>query len=83
MHVPSYYLTQRLFEQRVRDCERKSESYRILQQAGVDHRGWLATGACALLSRLGCLLVALGRRLERTANSSVSSPARLPGASGA
>jgi len=83
MYVPNYYLAQRLAEQRLRDCQRKAEMRRMLQQAGVDQRGWLALGACKLLSGLGCLLVALGRWLERVARSPVAPSAGLPRVSSA
>ena len=78
MYVPNYYLAQRLAEQRLRDCQRKAEMRRMLQQTSVDQRGWLALHACNLLSGLGCLLVALGRRLKRVATSPVAPSAGLP-----
>jgi hypothetical protein len=78
MYVPNYYLAQRLAEQRMRDCQRKAEMRRMLQQAGVDQQGWLAFHVCKLLSGLGWLLVALGRRLERVARSPVVPSAALP-----
>jgi hypothetical protein len=83
MYVPNYYLAQRLAEQRMRDCQRKAEMHCMLRQAGVDERGWLALGACKLLSGLGWLLVALGRWLERVARSPVAPSAGLPRVSSA
>jgi len=78
MYVPNYYLAQRFAEQRLRDCQRKAEMHCMLRQAGVDQRGWLALGACKLLSGLGWLLVALGRWLERVARSPVAPSAGFP-----
>jgi len=83
MQVPNYYLAQRLSEQRLQDCLRKAEKQRMLRSAGIDQRGWFALQGCRLLSGLGCLLVALGRRLERVARSPVAPPASLPKTSGA
>jgi hypothetical protein len=83
MYLPNYYSSYLLAQQKVEDCAQRAERRRMLRQAGVDQRGWLALGACKLLSRVGCLLVALGRRLERAARPPMAPSARLPRVSGA
>jgi hypothetical protein len=84
MQVPNYYMAQRLHEAHEWECERKAARRLLLEQAGVDRRSWLEAKACAVLAKVGCLLVALGRKMERLAPAPASSPARrLPGASGA
>jgi len=80
---PCYYLAQKLCEQRIQDGLRKVKRHYMLEQAGVDQRGWFTFQACKLLSWLGCLMVAVGRRLERHAMPPVAPSAWLPRASGA
>jgi hypothetical protein len=83
MQVPNYYLAQRLSEQRLQECTRQAEMRCLLEREGVDQRGWFHFQACRLVSGLGCLLVAMGRWLERVASPPVASPAGLPKTSGA
>jgi hypothetical protein len=43
----------------------KAEEHRLLREAGLIRRPWLACQVCRSLWRLGRLLVTAGQRLER------------------
>ncbi len=73
MMFPNPDLYKRIAEERMRDCLRQAEVRRLLREAGIDQRGWMARQSCRLLCQLGHLLVALGRRLERYEASPVES----------
>jgi hypothetical protein len=74
MFVPSEYLTLKLTAQRSRECtERAKRTYR-LRKARIDQRGWIEMGLCRVVSAIGCLLVALGKRLESANRPSVAAP---------
>jgi hypothetical protein len=83
MHVPDYYSVLKVSKSREREITRKAEANHRLRQAGVEQRGWMAQQACKLVSAAGGMMVALGRRMERSARTPVARPARLPRASGA
>lgn len=74
MFVPNEYLTLKLAAQRSRECTERAERAYRLRQACVDQRGWIAMGLCRVVSALGCLLVALGKRLESVNSPSVAAP---------
>ena len=65
MMPPNPDVYREIAEQRMRDCLREVETRRLLHQAGIEQRGWMARLMCRLLGGLGHLLVALGQRLER------------------
>lgn len=81
MLFPSPDIAQRILEERVRDSLRKAETRRLLCEAGIDQRGRVSRWMCRLLAGLGCLLVTVGERLQRLAESSmpVSGPAPRTG----
>lgn len=52
---------------RVQEALRRTESRRLLRQAGIERRAWFARQTCWILCQLGRLLVGRGRRLEQVA----------------
>jgi len=83
MLVPNDYLALRLHNERLRTDVRRLERERVLREAGVDQRGWVTFLACKLLRGMGCLLVAVGRRLQLVDRSPATSPVRMAKVSGA
>jgi len=77
--LPNDYLAQRLHNDRLRTDVRRLEQERVLREAGVDRRGWVAFLTCKLLRGLGCLLVALGHRLQLVDPSPATSPVWMAG----
>jgi len=58
-------LAQRIVTAQIEDRMRRLETRRLLREAGIDSRGWLSRRGSWVLCQLGCLLVALGRRLQQ------------------
>ena len=83
MLFPNDYLAQRLHNDRLRNDVCRAETQRVLREAGIDQRGWVAFVLCRLLRGLGCLLVALGQRLQLVDGPPATSPVRMARASGA
>jgi hypothetical protein len=71
------YLAQRLHNHRLRNDTCRAERERVLREAGVDQRGWVAYLACKLLRGMGSLLVALGHRLQLVDGPSGASPVTM------
>ena len=74
MFVPNEYLTLKLAAQRSRECSERAERAYKLRQACIDQRGWIQMTLCKAVSAIGCLLVALGKRLESVNRPSVAAP---------
>jgi hypothetical protein len=74
MILPNAEMAKQVAEEQRRDLLREAETYRLLRQAGLFRPGWLSREVCWLLSRLGHVLVILGRRLERYEASPAASP---------
>jgi hypothetical protein len=72
-------MAKRVAEEQRQDLLREAETYRLLRQAGIGRPGWSSRQVCWLLSRLGRVLVVLGRRLERYEGSPATSPGNQPG----
>ena len=83
MLFPNDYLVQRLHNDRLRNDVCRAETERVLREAGVDRRGWVAFLLCRLLRGLGCLLVALGHRMQVVDGPPAASPVRVAKVSGA
>ncbi len=52
----------------------KAEQHRLLAEAGLVRRPWLACQVCRSLWRLGCALMNAGQRLERRYAPAVLNP---------
>ena len=61
----NHFLIAQMVDMRLEEELRQAETRRLLREAGIDRRGWLARPGCWLLCQVGRLLVALGRRLEQ------------------
>jgi hypothetical protein len=83
MLFPSPDVAQRIMEERARDGLRKAETRRLLLEAGIDRRGRLSRWTYRLVAGLGCLLVSLGRRLQRLEESPRPAPGPARRTSGA
>jgi hypothetical protein len=52
-------------DRRRQEAVRVAENWSLLRKAKADRRPWFAQGGCWLLCKLGLLLVAWGKRLQR------------------
>lgn len=74
MFVPSDYMVMQRVEQRSRELSQQAERRLMARRAGLDERGRIEKGLCRLVSALGCLLVAIGKRLEAVNRPSLAAP---------
>jgi len=63
--LTNHFLIAQMVDMRLEEELCQAETRRLLREAGIDRRGWLARPGCWLLCQVGRLLVALGRRLEQ------------------
>jgi hypothetical protein len=71
--LPNAEMAKQVAEEQRQDLLREAETYRLLRQAGIGRPSWPSRQVCWLLSRLGHVLVILGRRLERYEGSPAAS----------
>lgn len=65
MLCPHLYASAALAEHRIKAIQNDREVHSAMRLVRANRRSWRVRSASALLSRLGHLLVAWGRRLER------------------
>ena len=75
----NYYLDASVVSEQRRDRLEAAETKLMLQQSGVNQRGWLVRQMCALVCGTGRLMIAVGEMLVvRTTGSIAASVARQP-----
>jgi hypothetical protein len=75
----SYYLDASVVSEQRHDRLEAAETKLMLQQSGVNQRGWLVRQLCALVCGAGRLMIAVGQMLVvRTTGSIAASVAQQP-----
>ena len=70
----SWYQAQLMVQILVEERRREADRQRLLRQVQSDPPGWLMRQGLALLYRLGCMLIALGQRLQPSASAPTGAP---------
>jgi hypothetical protein len=77
--INSYYLDAMMAKEQRQDRLQAAQTKLLLEQAGVDQRGWLTRQMCGLVCGTGRLMIAVGERLICRATSPITaSVARQP-----